>query len=228
MTNQGINIDILLEMIANMKKPERETTSSPLMYVVRSFDVNKPGIDASKLVGGVLGGAIIKGKFKVGDEIEIRPGMKNQSKGGKGAKETYTPIITTIDKLNTGTDDVKEATPGGLIGISTEVDPAFTKADGLVGDIVGHVGKLPESLMEFSFKYHKLDRTDIPEQSIKENEPLVMGIGTATAIGYVKKIKKDTIEVELKRPISPEKGMKMAVMRNIGQRWRLTGYGVIG
>lgn len=225
MTNQGINVDVLLEMIANMKKPERESTSEPLMYVVRSFDVNKPGADATKIIGGVIGGAIIKGKFKVGDEIEIRPGMKTPGKAGK--RETYTPIVTVIDKMNSGSDDLKEAIPGGLIGISTEIDPTFTKADGLVGDIVGHVGKLPETVSEFTFKYHKLNRPDIPEQALKENEPLVMGIGTATAIAYVKKVKKDTIEVELKRPLAPGKEVKMAIMRNLGQRWRLTGYGII-
>ncbi len=224
MTNRGINIDILLEMLANIKKPERDTTSSPLMYVVRSFDVNKPGTDATKIVGGVIGGAIIKGKFKVGDEIEIIPGMKS---GKSGKRESYTPIITVIDKMSNGADDISEAIPGGLIGISTEIDPTFTKADGLVGDVVGKAGKLPESISELTFKYFKLNRPDIPEQALKENEPLVLGIGTATAIGYIKKVKRDTIEVELKRPVVTEKNTKMAVMRNMGQRWRLTGYGII-
>ncbi len=65
-------------------------------------------------------------------------------------------------------------------------------------------------------------------QALKENEPLVLGIGTATAIGYIKKVKRDNVEVELKRPVVTEKNTKMAVMRNMGQRWRLTGYGVIG
>ncbi len=226
MTNKGINIDVILEMLANMKKPERDVSSAPLMYVVRSFDVNKPGTDATKIVGGVLGGAIIKGKFKVGDEIEIRPGMKSPGKTGK--RETYSPIITVIDNMSNGNDEINEAIPGGLIGFSTEIDPAFTKADGLVGDVVGKVGKLPEALSELTFKYVRLNRPDIPEQALKENEPLVLGIGTATAIGYIKKVKRDNIEVELKRPVVTEKNAKMAVMRNMGQRWRLTGYGIIG
>ncbi len=225
MTNQGINIDVLLEMVANMKKPEREIDADPLMYVVRSFDVNKPGIDASEVTGGVIGGAIIRGRFRLGEEIEIRPGMKAPGKAGK--REAYTPIVTVIDRMNTGSSEIAEALPGGLIGISTELDPSFTKADGLVGDVVGHVGKLPDVVSDLTFKYHRLNRSDIPEQSLKEDEPLVIGIGTATAIGYVKKVKKDTVEVELKRPVVPAKNTKMAVMRNIGQRWRLTGYGTI-
>ena len=223
MTNHGINIDIILEKIAEMQAPKRDLESPPLMYIVRSFDVNKPGADIKKLSGGVLGGAILKGKFKNGDEIEIRPGAKIPIKGAK--KDSYTPIITKIVGISAGSERIEEAQPGGLIGISTELDPAFTKADSLVGNIVGHAGKLPEAVSSLTFRYHRLDRTDIPEQALKENEPLILGIGTATAIGYITKMKKDTIEVGLKRPVAAEKNLKFAIMRNIGQRWRLTGYG---
>ncbi len=226
MTNQGVNLDVLLEMIAKMEIPKRDLNADPFMYVVRSFDVNKPGIDATTITGGVIGGAVLKGRFKAGDQIEIRPGVKLPSKGAK--KDAYSPLITKIDALNNGTIKLESAIPGGLIGISTEIDPTFTKADGLVGNVVGHIGKLPESRSIVVFKYTKLERPDIPEQSVKENEALILGVGTATAIGYVKKVKKDTIEAELKRPVAAEKGTKIAVMRSIGQRWRLTGYGILG
>lgn len=45
------------------------------MIVIRSFDVNKPGEDAETLKGGVAGGTILKGVLKIGDEVEIRPGI---------------------------------------------------------------------------------------------------------------------------------------------------------
>jgi translation initiation factor 2 subunit 3 len=224
-TNYGINIDLILEQILKFKVPERDVNSDPLMYVVRSFDVNRPGIDAVKIVGGVVGGAIIKGKFKVGDIIEMRPGLKLISKGSK--KDTYTPIITKIVGLSNGTENLEEAIPGGLIGISTEMDPAFTKADSLVGNVVGYVNKLPEMQQSISFKYYSLKRKDLPEQTLKENEPIVIGAGTATAIGFIKKIKKDNINVDLKRPIVAIANSKIAIMQNINQRWKLVGYGVI-
>jgi translation initiation factor 2 subunit 3 len=52
--------------------------------VIRSFDVNKPGEDAELLKGGVAGGTILKGVLKVGDEVEIRPGIirKDWKTGG--------------------------------------------------------------------------------------------------------------------------------------------------
>ncbi len=223
MSNLGINIDVILEMIANMKPPQRDLQSDPVMYVVRSFDVNKPGSDVGGLLGGVVGCALTKGTIKTGDRMEIRPGIKMV---GKSKKETYEPIITVIKEMNNGSERITEAMPGGLIGISTEIDPTFTKADGLVGNVAGMEGKLPPVIKSISMKYHKLSRTDIPEQHIAEDEPLILGIGTTTVLGHVKKIKRDNIEIDLKHPISADKGSKIAVMRNIARRWRLTGYGI--
>ncbi len=225
MTNQNVNIDVLLEMIANMPRPQRDINSNPIMYVVRSFDVNKPGSDATKLSGGIIGGAIKRGTFKNGDQIEIRPGANFAQPGAK--KGSYKPLVTVVTGLSNGTDKLEKAVPGGLIGVSTELDPALTKADNLVGNIVGHVGKLPESVTSIVLKYYKIERNDIQDQTIRENEPLLMGVGTATMVGFVKRAKRDTLEIDLKNPICTEKDIKIAILRNISQRWRLTGYGIL-
>merc|ERR1712230_93937 len=45
------------------------------MIIIRSFDVNKPGAEIEDLKGGVAGGSILTGVLKLGDEIEIRPGI---------------------------------------------------------------------------------------------------------------------------------------------------------
>ncbi|MGC8669542.1 MAG: translation initiation factor IF-2 subunit gamma [Candidatus Micrarchaeia archaeon] len=221
--NLNINIDVLLEKITNMEIPKRDTSSDPLLYVARSFDINKPGSDVSKIKGGIIGGSLIRGVIHKDDKIEIRPGIKLV----KTKRETYEPIITIAKELSNGTDKIDVALPGGLIGIETEIDPTFTKADGLVGNVVGLVGKLPPVLNSISLNYTKLNRNDIPEQVIGVNEPLILGVGTNTTIGYVQKAKKNNIEVTLKHPVCAEKGMRIAIMRNIGKRWRLTGYGII-
>ncbi len=222
MSNLGINIDLLLERIANMERPKRDLEADPIMYVVRSFDVNKPGSDPALMLGGVLGGAVARGRFKKGQKIEVRPGIKVNN---KAKKEVYEPVTTTITSLSNGGEEIAEAIPGGLIGVSTEMDPTFTKADGLVGNLVGVKDRMPPVLNSVTIKYHKLPRSDVPEQHIVDNEPMILGIGTATVLGYVKKAKKDSIEFDLKHPICAEKGVKVAVMRNIAKRWRLTGWG---
>ena len=224
-SNMGININVLLERITKMPRPKRDLNSDPLMYVVRSFDVNKPGSDPTTINGGVLGGAVARGRFRKGDMIEIRPGIKRM---GKAKKESYEPVTTVIQGLSNGTDELAEAMPGGLIGVSTEIDPTFAKADGLAGSMIGIQGKpMPGVLNSITIKYTKLKRDDIPEQHIAANEPMILGIGTATVLGYVTKAKRDTISLELKHPVCAEKGMKVAVMRNLAKRWRLTGYGTL-
>ncbi|MFN7124106.1 MAG: hypothetical protein ACK4NM_18930, partial [Hydrogenophaga sp.] len=53
----------------------RNFSESPRLIVIRSFDVNKPGEEVENLRGGVAGGSILQGVLKVGDEIEVRPGI---------------------------------------------------------------------------------------------------------------------------------------------------------
>ncbi len=72
----GANVDVLLAAIEEfILTPKRDPNKPPKMLVLRSFDVNKPGTPPEKLVGGVIGGSIVQGKLRVGDEIEIRPGV---------------------------------------------------------------------------------------------------------------------------------------------------------
>lgn len=40
------------------------------------------------------------------------------------------------------------AVPGGLIGVGMKVDPFITRSDRLVGQIVGHPGKMPDVVVE--------------------------------------------------------------------------------
>lgn len=52
---QGWNVDSLCRYITEMSVPERDITSPPLMMVVRSFDVNKPGEDDLANLQGAVG-----------------------------------------------------------------------------------------------------------------------------------------------------------------------------
>ena len=225
MANKNINVDKILEEIVNIGVPKRDTESDPIMYIARSFDVNKPGTKISKLVGGVIGGSIVKGKFRVGDEIEIRPGMGSSKE--KQKKESYEPIVARIESLSAGEDKLEEAIAGGLIAVGTDMDPSLTKADGLVGQVVGKAGKLPEQFNEITLSYVSLNRSDVPKQAFRNDEPLILGVGTGTVVGYVKTARKNSMEVSLNRPICIDKSAKISVLRNLSQRWRLSGYGNI-
>jgi translation initiation factor 2 subunit 3 len=51
------------------------------MTIVRSFDVNTPGTEIEDLKGGVVGGSLLQGVLRVGDKVEIRPGITGKSQG---------------------------------------------------------------------------------------------------------------------------------------------------
>ncbi|MDE1768035.1 MAG: translation initiation factor IF-2 subunit gamma [Candidatus Micrarchaeota archaeon] len=225
MANRNVNVDVVLEEIVKLKMPERDIKSDPIMYVARSFDVNRPGSEIKDLKGGVIGGSIIRGKFKEGDEIEIRPGI-NTAKD-KTKRESYDAIFTKIDSLSAGAQKLDEAIAGGLIAIGTEMDPAFTKSDGLVGQIVGLAGKLPESVQSIELAYTSLNRNDIPKQGFRDGEPILLGVGTGTVVGYIKKAKRDKLQVDLKHTVCIDRQAKISVLRNFAQRWRLSGYGIL-
>jgi translation initiation factor 2 subunit 3 len=133
------------------------------MHILRSFDVNKPGTPVEEIVGGVIGGTIQRGKFRIGDELEIKPGIRKESYG----KVQYEPLLTTIASLFVGEEHVEEATCGGLVGVGTYFDPALTKADGLVGNVAGKVGDMPPVIYELLMDTHLFDKAIGTEDQVK-------------------------------------------------------------
>jgi len=120
------------------------------------------------------------------EEIEISPGRQVTL----GNKTEWKNITTTIRSLHTGGSGRKEVRPGGLIAIGTNLDPVLTKADGLVGRVVGPPESLPEILMKMSVEVNLLERVvGVPEElkveGIKTSEPLMVSVGTATTVGVV-------------------------------------------
>ena len=224
-----LNIDALIAAIQErIPTPVRDEVVNPRMSILRSFDVNKPGTEVEELVGGVVGGSVVQGVFKKGDEIEIRPGIKSDS----GNKATYQPLIANVKALQAGGGDVKQAAPGGLVAVGTDLDPSVTKSDGLVGNVLGRAGTLPPTLEKVSLDvdlFEKAVGTEllVSVQKIKMNEPLVLNAGTAVTSGTVSSVRENIADVVLRKPISADPGYKVALSRRIGESWRLIGFGTI-
>jgi len=224
-----INIDVLLNAIEEViATPKRDETKPSLMYIIRSFDVNKPGTFIEELEGGIVGGTIAQGKFKVGDEIEIRPGISVEREG----KTVYNPLISKIVSLHTGEKSIKEATCGGLVGVGTLLDPSYSKADGLNGNIAGKTGLLPPILSELTLETHVLERAVgtkelLKVEKINPDELLLLHVGAAVDLGRVVSIKKNMVKIKLNRPICAPPSSRVAISRKITARWRLIGYGIM-
>ena len=224
-----LNMDVLIWAIQEkIPTPKRDQSIDPRMSILRSFDVNRPGTEVEELVGGVVGGSILQGVLKKGDESEIRPGIKTEGTN----KIAYESLITRVEDLQAGGGDVKHATPGGLIAVGTDLDPSITKSDGLVGNVLGRAGTLPATLEKVSLDidlFEKAVGTEqlVAVQKIKTNEPLVLNAGTAVTSGIVVSAREDVADVSLKKPICADAGSKVALSRRIGDSWRLIGFGTI-
>lgn len=225
----NINVDALIQAIEkNIPTPERDKAADPLMFIARSFDINKPGADIEKISGGVLGGSIKQGELKKGDEIEIRPGYGVEERNQK----IWKPLFTKIDDIKTGGVSVEKAGPGGSIGVMTNLDPSIVKSDKLTGNVVGLPGKLPPVWRQFILKTHLLERVvgaveELKVEPIKKMEALMLNVNSAATVGVVTELRKDTIKCVLKLPVCAEKGARVTISRRVGNRFRLIGYGEI-
>ncbi len=223
------NVDVLIQHIEKIIRPmERDPNKPARMFVARSFDINKPGALPENLKGGVMGGSLTQGKLKVGDAIEISPGIKIEEEN----KVYWKSLTTEIASLMIGEKKFKEVFPGGLVGIGTKLDPSFTKSDGLSGMIIGQPGALPPVLHSLLLEIHLLQRVvgtkeELEVEKIKTGEPLMLSVGTATTVGIVSSARNNEVEMKLKLPVCAEKGVRVAISRRIGARWRLIGYGII-
>src|SRR3989344_509810 len=227
-TLQEINIDKIIDALAKIEIPKREINSEPIFLVARSFDINRPGTEIKDMSGGVLGGILKKGKLKVGDEIEIKPGLSTK----KGNQYFYKTLKTKILSLHKGNKSLNEVSPGASISIETSLDPFMTKADSLNGCLVSKIGILPEITNKIKIKSKLFDEVlGIAERKktepLKSKEMLMLSVNTTITVGTVEKIKNDEAELSLNIPIVALKGDNLGIARNISGHWRLIGFGEI-
>jgi translation initiation factor 2 subunit 3 len=221
---QGVGIEGIWKAIAEFDLPERDLEGEPVFVVARSFDINKPGTEIKDLKGAVLGGTLKSGRLKVGNKIEIKPGWKG--------KEGYEEIKTKVRNLFRGSEEVKELTPGGSMGIETELDMGLGAGDKLAGNVVGLDGKLPELKKSLKLNYELFDEVfgvggHVKVEEVKPGETLMLSINTSITGGAVHNIGKGEMEIGLKVPAVVFKGDNVGLARSVGGHWRLIGYGEV-
>jgi translation initiation factor 2 subunit 3 len=224
---QKLNIDALIEALEeSIPTPKRDVSTAPLMYVVRSFDVNRPGAEIQTLSGGVLGGSLTRGELKTGDEIELKPGMIEERSG------KYVPVITEVSSLQTGAGAAEKVGPGGLVAVGTRLDPTYTKGDQMVGSVIGKPGTLPDTLEHVTLEVSLLETAVgsaelVKVDKVKLSETVRLNLGTASTLAMATSVRGDVVELDLKKPVAIESGMRAAISRRIAERWRLIGSGVL-
>ena len=197
------------------------------MTIIRSFDINKPGTDFKQLQGGILGGCVKYGSFKISDKIKILPGIK-QTKNGK---EFYKEISTNIIGIRTDKENVESANYGGNYAILTDLDPVVTKSDSLIGQTIVKQDEKINTNYELNFEANLFKKVlfskeEIPVTPIIQNEVLMIIINSGATVGIVQKVKKNTITVKLKIPVVTIGDEKIILFRRIkNTSWKNIGYG---
>src|SRR3989338_3243138 len=223
------NIDSLIQDIEEIiKTPIRNEKDNALMFIVRSFDINKPGSKIEDLKGGVLGGELKKGILEVNDEIEIKPGLKIEKEG----KLIWRSITAKIVSLKSGGNEVKEIKPGGSVGVLTMLDPSIVKADQLTGNVLGLKDNLPDVWHSFTLKPFLLKRVvgtkeELNVDPLRKLEPLMLNVNSSVTVGIIDDLKKGLSHVNLKLPVCCYKTDRVTISRRFSDRWRLIGYAEI-
>lgn len=249
----GINMDaVAMALAERLPDPARDLSAPPRMSAVRSFDVNRPGADWNDLKGAVLGGSLERGTLRLGMALEVRPGRvwKDASSG----RMTCQPLLTTVASLSSDKTPLREAVPGGLIGVGTLLDPSLGRDDGLVGQVVGAHGSLPPVFQDLQVRFKLMRRlvgveshdgddddhhNDASSSSssggrgrvepIVAKERLLLHVGTNSCVGIVRAAKGRLMNVRLlDMPVCADIGQRIAFSRHVGEdHWRLVGWGVI-
>lgn len=223
------NIDKVLEAIEEfIPTPKKNEKYDPIMYVARSFDINRPGMSPKELKGGVLGGSLVQGTLKIGDEIEIAPGIQQT----KGNKQVWENLFSEVSSLMAGSASYDKIIPGGLSAVGTYLDPFLTKNDSLTGRVLGKAGSVPSIATYITTDSHLLERVvgfdeDMVVEPIKSRESLMLTFGTSNTIGMVSSAKDTELEITLRYPVAVQENQRISIGRRISNRWRLIGYGSV-
>ena len=237
------NLDVVVQYLCLIPIPKRDFISPPKFAIIHSFDCNYQSEDIYinnnlNNKSGMIYGLIFRGILKLGEHIEIRPGicMRVSNKEIK-----INPIITKIVSLQAEKNNLIYAIAGGIINVGLKIDPLLCRGNKLEGNIVGLPDKMEEMFIKIAIKCHLLRRLLKVNKKewgkhveyvteIKKGEIILLNIGFVAIGGFVTKIEgnnNDEIIVMLKKPVCCEISEKVAISRKIGYFWRIIGWGEI-
>lgn len=104
-----------------------------------------------------------------------------------------------------------------------QVDPTLTRADRLVGQVLGQVGALPDVYSELEINFFLLRRLlgvrskegekQDKVQKLSKGEVLMLNIGSMCTGARVLAVKADLAKLQLTSPVCTKEGEKVALSR---------------
>ena len=225
----GIGMSSLAEWLAGLSKPVDEisgtTSESSVFHVLRSFDVNHPGVSYDDIVGGVIGGTLVgSGSIRPGDTIEVRPGLVvGMRKTGDDKEDEQKfdarPLVCRCVDVMTEKTKLPMATSGGLLALQTTLCPSLCADNHLVGAVAGLQGHLPPvfgpTLFLVKLKPVNLETRgfDCPKKLLEKGTRVKCHSGSAVVDGHVIRvsIKSGKLQLHLEAPVCAHKGSNVAI-----------------
>ncbi len=224
--NHKIGTENLLKNIMKYMGPDLANirkTQTPLFMISRSFDVNRVNINYNEIVGGVIGGSLVGGNLKVGDEIEILPGIVSKNQEGH---TIYKPHYTKITSLKSETTELEEITSGGLIGIGTTIDPFYCKNDSMIGMIAGLKGSMPQVYTEIIMNYKEITFDDYQWNKYR-SMPITIIAGTNSIDGQIIKFNDKYVNIKLNKPACIPDDSIIILCNKTHDAFNISAYGYI-
>jgi translation initiation factor 2 beta subunit (eIF-2beta)/eIF-5 len=169
------------------------------------------------MTGGIAGGSLVQGVLTVGDKVEIRPGVINMVNG----ERVIQPLIATVESLRSDTDELSYAVPGGLIGVGLSIYAGLTNDDRLKGQVMGHIGTLPDMYDRIEGRYRQVESRDLPEVGSRLNVIVNGVMNVEASVSKIRPSKKDgrgDISLSLLSPVvidmENENETRLAIMWN--------------
>jgi len=221
--NKRIGYQNIIKSILEIFPPKLDDNKeAPLFRILRSFDINKPGINWNEIQGGVLGGSLLTGKLEVGDKIVIKPGNFQKKSDGSWIMK---PIETVIKSIKTEKENINNTHPGGLVGFGTDIDPFYCKDEKLEGQVLGLPGQLPPVYHEIKINITLTEDFDgkwIP----KVNDSIYLQIGNINTKATLSNINKNIFTFKLTKPCCiMDNDLILICIDSDGNLFRIAGYG---
>ena len=224
----GINTDVVCKKICEIPETIPSLNDGVRMFIIRTFDINKPGIPISKLQGCVPGGSLIKGVLRPDTEIKILPGIVTND--GKNTRLSYRPLCANVVSLRSNTNILKYAIPGGLIGVQLTLDPSLNKA--LIGSVISTCDDdlVLEQLTVEYYTFRPLEGYDKEDYKFKAGDILSVNVNSLNIeCKVLKKNRKVTEAIiePIKQPICTQIGGRMAISKATINQKKVIGFFIV-
>jgi len=212
----NIGTDEIIELISKINGNKCENDCIAIMPIIRSFDVNKPRTSIDELKGGIIGGGLLTGQLEKNKKVLIIPGIiKN--------KTSY-PLITNINKIQSENDEINSINSKNLIGLETNIDPYFTKNNGLVGQFVYYGNKENLTIYdEIVCKIKSLKR--VKKSELKKIHNIKIHCINKIYNAIIKNYENNTLTLKIEKPFFFIKKWHLGIFIKINDTWKFSFIG---